>query len=619
MERILASRSFWRAEGLSRFLRYIVDETLAGRAEAIKEYSIGVAVFDRGPSFDPKADTIVRAQARRLRAKLAEYYQNSSTESDVVIELPKGAYVPSFVLRPRPADEQSTVPAGLTFAPANRFRRRRTILVIAGMTLLSLLAVLGSLQWRANSRVRPHTFEAIAVLPFESLSSGLDQQFLADGLTEALITNLGQGSPLRVIGRTSVNQYRGTKKSLRTIARELSVDAVVEGTVTQLGNRVRVTANLIQVSPERHLWACSYERNFGDMLALQGEIAGAIAAGIDVSLTPRQQARLHRSRPVNPDSQLAYWKALYFLQGRRDRESAIKSVEYSELAVRLDPGYASAQAALARSYLMKSNLGGAFPSELMAAARSAAERAIAFDEDLAEGHVALASILLAYDWNWAGAEREVRRAISLNPSDADAHLTLANCLAAIGRIDEAVAEIKQARELDPFSFYVNRNVGRLLYFARKYDEALRELRQASEMQPDSPTVDNWIAMCYLRKGLADESVLQPDLRVRRVYNGLTAASVDALRAAYSQRGLAGYWRTLRELLLAIRPVDVHRSYHLAEINAFLGDKDEAFRWLDKAYHERSGHMPWIKVTPSLDALRPDPRFAALLRRMGLAP
>jgi TolB-like protein/Flp pilus assembly protein TadD len=611
LERIVASRAFWHADGLTRFLRYIVDETLAGRAAGIKEYSIGATVFDRGASFDPKADTIVRVQARRLRAKLTEVYQTDRDATAVVIELPKGAYVPVFTSRLRVRDEQQEVPA------AGRTRvSRRTPVLIVGAALLVIAAVVVALWSREQLPGRYSTFQAIAILPFENLSAGADQDFLADGLTEALITNLGQACPIRVIGRTSVIQYRGTKKPVRAIARELNVDVILEGTIAYSGERLRVTANLIQISPEKHLWARSYERNLGDVLALQNEIAGAIAAEIQVNLTPRQHARLQNSRPVRPEAQLAYWKALYFLQGRRDPESASQSVKYSEQAVRIDPNYASAQAALARSYLMVSNLSGAFPRELAAKAKAVAQRAIALDEHLAEARVALGSILLAYDWDWAGAEREARRAISLNPSNADARQLLANCVAAVGQVDEAVVEIKRARELDPFSFYIQRNVGRLLYFARKYDEALTELWQAGDMQPNSPVVESWIAMSYLKKGMADETAAT-HLRWHSAIYGLDAAAQEIVLTAYSANGLPGFWKKLRELVQARAAMNVHASYHLAEISAFVGDIDGAFRWLEKAYQERTGHMPWIKVTPSLDALRPDPRFGTLLQRMGL--
>jgi tetratricopeptide (TPR) repeat protein len=255
----------------------------------------------------------------------------------------------------------------------------------------------------------------------------------------------------------------------------------------------------------------------------------------------------------------------------------------------------------------------------MPRAKVAAQRAIALDEELAEAHLALALILLEYDWDWPGAEREVKRAIGLNPSYAEARRLLSSYLQAVGRLDEGLVEIKRARELDPFSFLINRNVGRGLYLARKYDEALAELRQTRDMQPNASTaVDVWIVKSCLKKGLADEAVAT-DLRIRRNRDGFNAESLDALQAAYSKKGLQGYWTKLKQLALPKFRSTAVGVYRLAEIDTYLGDTDEAFRWLDKAYEYRPNWMPWIKVDPSLDLLRPDPRFSALLRRMGLTP
>jgi len=491
-------------------------------------------------------------------------------------------------------------------------------MLVAGTVALGLVAAFARLQWRGNLFDRGSAFDAIAVLPFESLSNNADQQYLADGMTDALITYLGQESPLRVIARTSISRYQRTKKSVQEIARELNVDVIVEGTITQTGDRVRATANLIQVSPEKHIWAGSYEGNVRDALALQNDIAGAIAIEVRGKLTPLQRSRPASNRPVDPAAQLAYWKARYFLHGRRDVANARKSIEYADQAVRDDPTYSPAHAALAVSYLMMSNMGGAFPRDVIPEAKAAAQRAIALDERLADGHVALASILLAYEWDWSGAQREVRRALGLNPSHADAHQALANCLAAVGRVDEAVTEIKRARDLDPFSFYINRNVGRILYFARKYDEAIAELRQATDMQPNSSVVDVWIAKSYLKQGRADEAVAA-DLQVHATRDGLDHTALETLRAVYSREGLRGYWTKLLELSLPLHRTSVFGPWHIAETYAYLEDKDQAFRWLDKAYEVKSGTMPWIKVDPSLDPLRSDPRFGALLRRMGLTP
>jgi TolB-like protein/DNA-binding winged helix-turn-helix (wHTH) protein len=477
------------------------------------------------------------------------------------------------------------------------------------------------LQWRGRVFSAAPSYQAIAVLPFESLSDGVDQKYLADGMTEALITNLGQASPLRVVARTSVNQYQKTEKPVREIARELNVDVLVEGTIRQSGDRVRVTANLIQVSPEKHIWANSYERSLRDALALENEIAGAIASEIQGKLTPRQQARLANSRPVNPEAQLAYWKARYLLDHtyRGSADDYSKIAEYPEQAVRMDPGYAAAHAALAEAYWKLADAGIMLPKEAMARAKAAALRAIALDEELAYAHATLGYILLDYDWDWAGAEREAKRAITLNPSDPEARWLLSNYLAAVGRNEEAVVEAKQARELSPFSFHLNWTVARMLCLARKYDDALAELRQAGDMERNSSAVDIWIFKSYWMKGQADEAIAA-DLRIHRYRDGLDAESLDALRRAHSTNGSASYWAKLRELVLPKFGSYPNGWYRLAEINTYLGDKEEAFRWLGKAFEGRSvGWLPFIKVDPTLDPLRSDPRFRALLERMGLPP
>jgi TolB-like protein/DNA-binding winged helix-turn-helix (wHTH) protein/Tfp pilus assembly protein PilF len=526
-----------------------------------------------------------------------------------------------LVHRARVLDERENPPEQERQSPRRVLKRllvRRRAMLVAATAALGLLAAFVRLQWRGNLLDRGPAFEAIAVLPFESFSNSADQQYLADGMTDALITYLGQASPLRVIARTSIGRYQRTKKSVQEIARELNVDVVVEGTIAQSGDRIRATANLIQVSPEKHIWARSYEGTVGDALTLQNEIAGAIATEVRGTLTPIQPSRAAVVRPIGPAAQLAYWKARYFLHGRRDVENAKKSIEYAAQAVQHDPAYAPAHAALAMSYLMLSNMGGTFPRDIVPQAKAAAVQAIALDDQLADGHVALGAILLAYDWDWNGASREVTRALRLNPSHGDARQLLANYLAAVGRVDEAVAEIKRARNLDPFSFYINRNVGRILYFARKYDEAVAELRQATDMQPNSSVVDVWIVKCYLKQGRADEAVAA-DLQLHPTRDGLDPRAVETLRAAYSHEGLPGYWEKLLELTLPLHRASVFGPWHLAETYAYLEDKDEAFRWLDKAYEVKSGTMPWIKVDPSLDYLRSDPRFGALLRRMGLTP
>jgi TolB-like protein/DNA-binding winged helix-turn-helix (wHTH) protein/Tfp pilus assembly protein PilF len=600
-ERLIRGTSEIRLRPKSfRVLRYLVERPgrLVTREELLQEAWADVTVTDES-----------------LTKCIADIRKALSDDAQEIIRTVTRR---GFIFQPEVRQVQAPSPPAPQLEPANggRWVPGRRALLVAGAVVLILGAGLVWLQGRELLLGRRAAFEAIAVLPFESLSEGADQQYLAEGMTQALITGLGQASPLRVIARTSVNQYQIPKKSLHEIAGELKVDLVVEGTIAQSGNRIRVTASLIQVSPEKHLWAHSYEGDVRDAPALQNEIAGAIAGEIQGVLTPRQQSRLARGRAVKPAAQLAYWKARYFLNGRRNRDTARKAVEYSEQAVRIDPDWSQAQAALAMSYVMLGDLGGV-PGEAEPRARTAAERAIALDDELAEAHTALSEVLF-FHRDWAGTEREARRAISLNPSDALAYDRLANGLAAVGRADESVAAIKRARELDPFSFRINRDVGKLLYFARRYDEALGELRQAGDMQPDSSVVDLWIVKSYLQKGLADEAITM-DMRVRRERDGFDAASLDALRAAYARKGSHGYWTTLRELILQGHSSGTGYTYYLAEIETYLDNNHEAFHWLEKHFQDHGGFMFWIKVDPSLDPLRSDPRFSALLERVGLTP
>ena len=523
-----------------------------------------------------------------------------------------------FIFQPQVREIQAASHAPLPErANTERWAARRRAPLYAAAALSVLGVGVAWLHERGYLSVATPSFEAIAVLPFESLSDGADQQYLADGMTEALITDLGQSSPLRVIARTSVNQYQRSKKPLHEIARELKVDLIVEGTIAQSGHRIRVTANLIQVSPEKHLWAQSYERDSRDALALQNEVAGAIAGEIHAKLTPQQQSRLTSSRAVTPDAQLAYWKARYFLNGRRDAESARKAVEYAEQAVRLDPGWAPAQAALAESYVMLAYFGGV-PTEIEHRARMAAERAVELEDQLGEAHASLSDFLF-FDWDFAGAEREARRAIGLNPSDAFAYDRLANCLSAVGRTEEAVAMVNRARQLDPFSFHINRDVGKLLYFARRYDEALGELRQTADMQPNSSVVDLWIVKSYLQKGMAAEAIAM-DLRVRRERDRFDAGELDGLRTAYATGGPRAYWTRLNEQLVhRFRAGQSQHSENLAEIETYLGNKDKALAWLETHFQDHGGFMFWTKVDPSFDPLRAEPRFDALLERVGFTP
>jgi tetratricopeptide (TPR) repeat protein len=353
------------------------------------------------------------------------------------------------------------------------------------------------------------------------------------------------------------------------------------------------------------------------VLSLQNEIAAAIAGEVQGKLTLRERSRPKTSHPVNPEAQLLYWKARYIRQNQRNPNAARMSIKFSEQSLQIDPASAPAYAELAMSYARLANMGGALQSEVMPHAKTAAQKALALDQDLGAAHVAFGFVLLFYNWDWAGAERELKHALTLNPSDAEARQYLAHDFAWLGRMDEAVAEIRRARELDPFGFTVHQDVAKMLYWARRYDEALAEARQANDMQPDTFPINYLIAGCSIKKGLMAEAVTA-DLRSRVTRDSLNEESQGALRAAYARNGFQGYLRQLKEIVLPLYRSNPGGVYHLAHICASLNERDEAFQWLEKAYEYRSSWMNGIKVDPLLDALRPDPRFGSLLQRMGLS-
>jgi TolB-like protein/Tfp pilus assembly protein PilF len=444
------------------------------------------------------------------------------------------------------------------------------------------------------------------------LSGDPNQEYLSDGISENLITNLGKLGGVRVISRTSVMQYKSTRKTLPEIAHELNVEAVVEGAVLRNQSRIRITAQLVRANPEEHLWADAYERDQADLLAVQSDVAAAIATKVLGKLTPEQQDRLTSGHAINPDAQKSVFRAQFFLDNQRSAEGARKAVEYSQQATQLDPNSALAFTALSESYEALMSLGGTTPVEGMPKAQAAAERAVELDPGFAEAHTALAGVLQIYRWDRRGAEREIKRALELNPSDVRAHRAYAEYLSSVGETDEAVAEIKRAWQLDPLSLLANREVGRMLYFARRYDEAIAELAQTAEMFPDSGVIFNWLSMIYLAKGMPQKAV-EMDLKDRANHGGAPEV-LNALRSTFESSGTRAYWQKVLQLTEGEHPP---YYYACARISIILGNKDDAFRWLDKAYQEHSVWMNWIKVDPALDPLRSDPRFQDLLRRMNL--
>jgi adenylate cyclase len=484
---------------------------------------------------------------------------------------------------------------------------------VAVVLLLLALNVAG-LRERLFSRAGAPQIRSLAVLPLDNFSRDPEQEYFADGMTEALITDLAQVSALKVISRTSVMQYKGTRKPLREIARELGVDAVIEGSVQRSGDRVRITAQLIEALTDRHLWARSYERDLRDVLALQGEVAQAIAGEIRVQLTPQEQTRLASARPVNPEAHELYLRGRYFWN-QRTLESYQKGLRYFEQAIEKDPNYALAYVGLADSYAVITTFANVPPRETFSRAREAAQKALELDETLAEAHASLAYIHLNYDLDWAGAKKEFRRSLELKPSYAHAHHWYAHYLTALGKMDEALAESQRALDLDPLAPVMREHRCWQYMMARQPDQAIERCRQDLEVSPDFAQLRVHLGNAYLEKRMPEKAVTEFE-------RALSASENNALYRSALVRGLAQAGRIAEsEKLLNEMKADAKQKYisplEIAAACAGLGHNDEAMAWLDRAYAERSPTLYNLNAEPRWDSLRTEPRFHALLRRMNL--
>jgi TolB-like protein/Tfp pilus assembly protein PilF len=462
---------------------------------------------------------------------------------------------------------------------------------------------------RLLGRPAPGEITSIAVLPLENFSGDPEQDYFADGMTEALITELGKVSALRVISRQSAMQFKGTDKPLSEISQALDVDAVVEGSVLREGDRVRISVQLVQAAPERHLWAESYERDLRGILVLQSEIAGAIARDIRITLTPEEETRLAAARPVNPEVYEAYLKGRYHWN-KRSREGLMKGLEHFQQAIDIDPTYALAYAGVADSWTVIGNNAYLPAEESFPKAKAAALKALAIDDGLAEAHTSLGAVLWGYEWDWTGAEREFRRAFQLNPGYATAHHWYALLLSVLGRYDEAIAEVKRARELDPLSLRINANVGTVLVQARRYDEAVAELQKALELESNRSAPHAALGKAYLQKEMYEEAIAE-----FRMASDAASFPNKHLVHAYAVADKRDEARKMLKQMLVASKKEFVSPVWIARIYVGLGEHDTAFEWLEKAAQSRDGHYFQIKVDPRFDPLRSDPRFHSLLRRL----
>jgi len=502
---------------------------------------------------------------------------------------------------------------------ARRPATRRRLVWAAGVALVALLAVLvglnvAGLRDRLLGGVASGQITSIAVLPLENLMGDPEQDYFVDGMHDELIANLAKIGALTVISRTSVMQYKETRKPLPEIARELGVDAVIEGTVRRAGNQVRITVQLIEAATDKHLFAESYQRELRDVLALQSDVAQAIAREIKIAITPEEEIRLARARPVNPEAYQLYLKGNFLLE-KLSEESFRKAIDNYQQAIEKDPSYAPAYAGLSLGYTA---LGGWHaslpPTAVHATAKEAALKALELDDTLAEAHLALGTIKQLFEWDWAEAESAFRRGIELNPSSTMARIKYANYLTAMGRFEESIAVSRRTVEIDPLSPAVYNELGWALEYAGRDEEALEQYRKGLELDPDFPQ-SHWVLASFdLKKGRMEKAVAECEKTIRALarrppiilgldgyYCGMAGRRAEALRI-------------LNQLKKRAEKEYVPASA-LADIYLGLGNTEQTLQLLEQAYADHDVVLVWLKVHGVYDPLRSDPRFQSLLRRM----
>ena len=578
LEKILASESFARAERMSRFLRFIVHETLNGKGAQLKEYLIGIEVFDRDKSYDPRTDPVVRGEARRLRTKLMEYYEREGKGDPVRIHLPKGSYAVVF---------QSSSDVG----PAD--------------------------QTPISVRSTPAGAKSIAVLPFLNLSPNPDNEYFSDGLTEEIIHALGKVNGMSVVARTSVFQYKGRAYDIRQIGEQLCVQTVLEGSVRSSGERLRVTAQLVNASDGYHLWSETYDRSMVDLFAIQEELSGAIVNTLRQYWEVPVELPPVRRSSSNLEAYHLFLKGRFFVQ-KRTEEGLRRGIGFFEQAIELDPGYADPYAGLAECFSLLTHKGLEMPRNVMPKAKSAALKALALDPQVPEAHIALGFVRSTYDWEWEEAEKHYLQALQTNShSKAEAHHWYASdFLTPLGRLDEALYHIQLSQFLDPLSHLTNSSVGFVRISRREYDEAIEHFRKCLEIEPDYYHFHTFLGRAFALKGDLDLA-LKCFERGRELSGDLPYVR-GILAHCYALMGRKKEAEGILNGLLKLSKGRYVSSMTLALIYIGLGRIDEAIRCVERAYQVMEGPLVFINVYPTYDPIRNHPRCQEMIRSMGLA-
>jgi TolB-like protein/Flp pilus assembly protein TadD len=642
LDRILSSSTFHHAKHAQRFLRHIVETALAGRGTDLKEYTVGIEVFDKDASFDPRIDSIVRTEARRLRARLQDFYDAEKDGGDCRIVLRKGSYVPSFepVVAPAtvgasaPGEQPASgpkdppcgtavpvamavpavkaVPAVATDSPQRRtvLDRRAGLIAAAVVGAVAVALLIARFLPERTSATSP---ASVVVLPFVNLS-GADYEFLSDGITEEVINSLGRIPDLRVIGRASAFQFKGEKIDLREIGRRLGVRYVLEGSVKESVGRLRISVWLEDTATGFRDWSQTFERDVQDTWIVEREIAAAIANALGNTVGDKRSIDAHLAGAppvVNSEAYQLYLKGRYFWNKSTaaDIETGIKLFEE---AIAKDPAYAPAYSGLAASYNALLTLTAYSIREYTAKIRAAATKALALDNTLGEAHGALA-VALAREGSLAAAEREYVRAVELSPGSALSYRGYSHHLQRVGRLDDALAAQRRAVELDPVTAYQTQRLGEILYLMRRYEDAVGQYQNALALDANFGLARRGLGLTYLQQGdfaralaeleRADELLGDPRTRAELAYGYAIAGNrmnAQAILHDFQRRA----------------PNESVPAIALARAYLGLGDRDRAFEWLFRAVGE--GELLSLSVDPTYEPLRDDPRFGELLSRIKLS-
>jgi eukaryotic-like serine/threonine-protein kinase len=612
------------AQGIAGTLPYMAPEQLRGDSMDSRSdlFSLGAVLFEmstgKRPFSESSAPRLIEAilhsdppAPRALNARI-------STELERIIQksLEKDPDRRYHSAREMAVDlERLRSPATTGTAAGIREQSRPSgrAFVTAAVLALVVLAAIGISRWRRafSAPAAAGEIKSIAVLPLANFSHDPDQDYFADGMTEALITDLSKIGALRVTSRPTVMQYKAANKSLPQIASELHVDAILAGSVERAGEQVRISAQLVRAADDKNLWAENYDRPLQDVLSLQEQVAREIAAQIRVAVTPDERDRLSLQQRTNARAYELYAQGRY--HWRKGGEAELKkSIDYYDRALKEDPNYALAYAGTADSY---ASLADFYlpPREAMPKAKAAAAKALQIDDSLGAAHSVLCMVGSFYDWDWGAADRECRRALELNPSDADAHVNYGDYLVFTSQFQKAEGEVRRAKEIDPLSLHAYTEGAFILFLARQYDLSIESAQKAIDLEPDDSPARAWIALDYVQTRQFEQAIVQAEEAVRRDDSPLIKGFLGYVYAAAGRREQA---RKIAEQLQADFPKRYVCPYEIGTIYLWLGQKDEGFRWYNKAYDVRSECIPNLNTDPRLDAVRSDPRLKDLIRRVG---